>query len=96
MHPVAADVGKLKEASNSSRWELILVDNGSTDEHQKCYRGFCRDFDQPVRLVYEPGPGQGNARNAGWKSAQAEIVAYLDDDCYPADDFLDAVFELLC
>jgi cellulose synthase/poly-beta-1,6-N-acetylglucosamine synthase-like glycosyltransferase len=46
-----------------------------------------------VRLVYEPGLGQGNARNAGWKSAQAEIVAYLDDDCYPADDFLDAVVE---
>ena len=56
---------------------------------------FAAEFPQPVRLVYDscPGVGQGNARNAGWKSAHAKIVAYLDDDCYPADDFLDSVVE---
>ena len=44
-------------------------------------------------MFTNPVSGQGNARNAGWKSAHAEIVAYLDDDCYPADDFLDSVVE---
>jgi glycosyltransferase involved in cell wall biosynthesis len=74
-------------------WELILVDNGSTDDTRRIIEEFAAEFPQPVHLVYEPGLGQGNARNAGWKAADAEIVAYLDDDCYPADDFLDAVVE---
>jgi glycosyltransferase involved in cell wall biosynthesis len=83
----------LKKLQTHLAWELILVDNGSTDDTTRVIQGFAAEFPQPVRLVYEPGPGQGNARNAGWKSAHAEIVAYLDDDCYPADDFLDAVVE---
>src|SRR6476661_9764607 len=83
----------LKKLRTHLAWELILVDNGSTDDTRRVIQGFAAEFPRPVRLVYEPGPGQGNARNAGWKSAHAEIVAYLDDDCYPADDFLDAVVE---
>jgi len=74
-------------------WELIVVDNGSTDGTGIALGAFAAAFAQPVRLVYEPAPGQGNARNAGWKSAEAQIVAYLDDDCYPAEDYLDAVVE---
>ena len=52
---------------------------------------FASVFAQPTRLVSEPALGQGNARNAGWRSAEAQIVAYLDDDCYPAEDYLDAI-----
>ena len=81
----------LKKLRTHLTWELILVDNGSTDGTARVIEGFAAEFTQPVRVVYEPALGQGNARNAGWKSAEAEIVAYLDDDCYPADDFLDAI-----
>jgi Glycosyltransferases, probably involved in cell wall biogenesis len=88
---LARTLQSLKKLSTHLAWELILVDNGSTDDTTRVIHGFAAEFPRPVRLVYEPGPGQGNARNAGWKSAHAEIVAYLDDDCYPADDFLDAV-----
>jgi glycosyltransferase involved in cell wall biosynthesis len=83
----------LKKLSTRLSWELIVVDNGSTDGTRSAVEAFARAFDQPVRLVSEPAPGQGNARNAGWKSAAAQIIAYLDDDCYPADDYLDAVVE---
>jgi glycosyltransferase involved in cell wall biosynthesis len=83
----------LKKLRTHLSWELIVVDNGSTDGTARVIEVFAAEFTQPVRLVYEPAVGQGNARNAGWKSAEAEIVAYLDDDCYPADDFLDAVVE---
>jgi glycosyltransferase involved in cell wall biosynthesis len=90
---VVAHTGKPKEAPDSATWELIVVDNGSTDGTRIASEDFAAAFAQPVRLVYERTPGQGNARNAGWKSAEAQIVAYLDDDCYPADDYLDAVVE---
>jgi glycosyltransferase involved in cell wall biosynthesis len=83
----------LKKLRTHLAWELILVDNGSTDGTERVLDAFAAEFTQPVRLVYEPAVGQGNARNAGWTSTQAKIIAYLDDDCYPADDFLDAVVE---
>lgn len=90
---LARTLQSLKKLRTQLAWELILVDNGSTDGTAQILQRFAAEFSHPVRLVYEAGLGQGNARNAGWKSAQAEIVAYLDDDCYPADDFLDAVVE---
>jgi GT2 family glycosyltransferase len=83
----------LKKLRAQLAWELILVDNGSADRTAHVIQRFAAEFPHPVRLIYEPDVGQGNARNAGWKSTQAEIVAYLDDDCYPADDFVDAVAE---
>ena len=68
-------------------WELILVDNGSTDNTQEVMIS----YDSPVskRIVIEPLRGSGHARNAGWKAARGEVVVYIDDDCYPAPDFLD-------
>jgi glycosyltransferase involved in cell wall biosynthesis len=90
---LARALQSLQKLRPQRAWELILVDNGSTDGTAQVLERFAAEFPHPVRLVYEPGLGQGNARNAGWKSARAEIIAYLDDDCYPADDFLDAVVE---
>ena len=81
----------LKALRTRASWELIVVDNGSTDSTGTVVGAFASAFAQPLRLIYEPALGQGNARNAGWQSAEAEIVAYLDDDCYPAEDYLDAV-----
>ena len=82
----------LKRLRTRVSWELIVVDNGSTDSTGSAIEDFASDFDHPTRFVYEPALGQGNARNAGWRSAEAQIVAYVDDDCYPAEDYLDAVF----
>ena len=81
----------LKTLRTRVSWELIVVDNGSTDSTGTVVGAFASVFAQPMRLVYEPALGQGNARNAGWQSAEAQIVAYLDDDCYPAEDYLDAI-----
>ena len=46
-----------------------------------------------LNLVHEPEAGVSRARNAGWRSASGEIVAYVDDDCYPAPGFVDRVVE---
>ena len=37
---------------------------------ERVIKGSPPSFAQPVRLVYEPALGQGNARNAGWRAAQ--------------------------
>jgi glycosyltransferase involved in cell wall biosynthesis len=72
-------------------WELIVADNGSTDETSGIVREFAAACDHSVQLICQPGRGVSYARNAGWQSAKSDIIAYIDDDCYPAEDFLDAV-----
>jgi len=72
-------------------WELILVDNGSTDDTGGYLKQFALNFKQPVKLLIEPTPGLGRARNCGWRATQAHIVAFTDDDCYPSPDYLDRI-----
>jgi len=80
----------------SARWELVLVDNGSTDDTPRVIAGFARSAPIPVATVYEPLPGNGQGRNAGLAVARGAIAAFTDDDCYPAPDYVDqalAVFD---
>jgi glycosyltransferase involved in cell wall biosynthesis len=73
-------------------WELIVVDNGSTDGTAAIVREFKAVAPIPVRYVFEPKPGLGNAHNAGVAAARGEILAFTDDDCYPASDFLSSLW----
>lgn len=70
-------------------WELVIVDNGSTDETQDVVKNYRESFF--LRIVIEPRAGLGRARNRGWAMSKGDIVAFTDDDCYPADDFLSSV-----
>ena len=67
-------------------WELVIVDNGSADETQDVLKGYTKSL--PLKIVIEPQPGLGRARNRGWAMSTGNIVAFTDDDCYPAHDFL--------
>lgn len=70
-------------------WQLVVVDNGSTDDTRSVLEAHRKGL--PVEILSEPKPGSGRGRNAGWRAASGEIVAFTDDDCYPAPDFLQAV-----
>jgi GT2 family glycosyltransferase len=63
-------------------YEVIVVDDGSTDRFTDCAR------DYGFRLIRTPNLGLGNARNTGLFAATGEIVAYIDDDAYPDPDWL--------
>lgn len=69
-------------------WELVVVDNGSTDGTSAVLKEFAQSFDGSVRLLFEPKPGLARARNTGWRAASGSIVAFTDDDCYPQADYL--------
>jgi len=64
------------------------VDNGSTDGTGERLTSFATRFPGQTRLLTEPQPGLGRARNRGWRAAQAPIIAFTDDDCYPEPDYL--------
>jgi glycosyltransferase involved in cell wall biosynthesis len=59
--------------------ELIVVDNGSTDDTREIVRNF-RWNGATLRYVLAPKPGKGHAYNAGIAAAQGEILLWTDDD----------------
>lgn len=70
-------------------WELVVVDNGSTDGTALLLDSYADQL--PVRRIYEARQGLSRARNAGLAAAEGEILAFTDDDCIPAPDWLDAI-----
>lgn len=75
-------------------WEIVIVDNGSRDNSRAVASMFLRDNPMPGQYVWEPKSGLSNARNAGVAASCGEIVAFTDDDCYPAPDFLGHICEI--
>jgi hypothetical protein len=74
-------------------WELIVVDNGSSDRTAEVVAAFLARGRITGQLVSEPRPGLGRARNAGIAAARGEILAFTDDDCYPREDLLERLVE---
>ena len=64
-------------------WELVVVDNNSSDHTRSVIDTAGATFPAPLRYVFEPRQGVGLARNTGVLRAQGEIIAFTDDDCRP-------------
>jgi len=71
--------------------EFIVVDNGSTDKTQQVLALAEKMFEGRLRRVAAPTPGLGHARNVGLAEAQGAIVAFVDDDVIPRQDWLETV-----
>ncbi len=73
----------------SCRWEVVLIDNRSTDRTRAMMQDFARRVPFPVRVVRADQPGAGAARNEGMQHARGEVFCFTDDDCYVGPDLLD-------
>ena len=69
-------------------WELIIVDNGSSDNTSDVVFKFKKTHNLYVKYTYAEKPGLGRARNFGIRLAEGEIIVFTDDDCYPESDYL--------
>jgi glycosyltransferase involved in cell wall biosynthesis len=62
-------------------WELVLVDNNSSDNTKRVIDSFTSKFDLNVKYVVERQQGLSYARNMGVQEANGTIIAFTDDDC---------------
>ncbi len=85
---LAPSLESLRRLSCPRPWELVLVDNGSSDATPGLLAAFASGADMPCSVLREATPGLGRARNRGWQAARGPIVCFTDDDCYPAADLL--------
>lgn len=68
------------------RFEVIVVDDGSLAPPKAVVADFHECFD--VMLLTQAHAGPATARNTGATQARGEFLAFTDDDCEPAADWL--------
>lgn len=80
----------------ADRYEVIVVDNHSTDDTAAIVQQFKADHPQaPLRYVFEAQKGLSFARNRGLAEAQAPVITYVDDDAEAVEGFAEAVLRFM-
>lgn len=77
----------LEQEFPADLYELLIVDNASTDNTREMVEKYCHSFPN-VRYVLETDVGLSHARNRGWQEARGDYVGYLDDDCKVSSQWL--------
>jgi glycosyltransferase involved in cell wall biosynthesis len=93
-HQLGQLVGALQSQSGVGPFEVIIVDDASTDDTWAVLQRICSTSPcplRPLRLAKNSGPA--TARNAGWRAARAPLVVFTDDDCIPQSGWLAAVVD---
>jgi glycosyltransferase involved in cell wall biosynthesis len=70
------------------KWEVLVVDNNSTDRTREVAEGFCRQYPGRFRYVFEPRPGKSYALNSGVREARGDVLAFADDDAIVQPNWL--------
>jgi GT2 family glycosyltransferase len=83
------------QQAGSPEFEIVVVDNGSTDDTRQVVAEF--ESRCSVNYLFEPRLGLCHARNRGGQSARGRFIAYLDDDAVACSSWVTAIvkaFEL--
>ena len=77
---------------NFTDFELLLVDDGSTDESARICDSYA-ESDERIRVFHKKNGGVSSARNVGLREARGEYITFVDADDYVTESFLE---HLLC
>ena len=89
---LAAALGSIaSQASPDFNYEIIVVDNNSTDDTASAVEPFVASNSSRIRYIFEPRQGISHARNAGIAVATAPLLAFFDDDVSVGSDWLQTI-----
>lgn len=89
-------------AQTYTDYEVVIVDDGSTDNSAQVVEEFISAYPQPlpkgmgVRLVRKANGGVSSARNKGIMEAKGEYIAFLDGDDLWDEKYLETLHQLIC
>lgn len=72
----------------STQWELLVVDNGSTDGTRELVEQWQSRGTLPIRYAHEPVLGKSNALNRAIREARSQWLLFTDDDVIVEPDWL--------
>lgn len=92
----ALDALSLQQVPPGLDWEILVVDNGSTDGTPDVVaaaatRAGAAGPGRSIRYVHEAAQGLSHARNRGVREARGAIIAFTDDDVLPAPDWVASI-----
>jgi glycosyltransferase involved in cell wall biosynthesis len=76
------------ESQQYKNWELIIVDDGSSDGSIELLTELKRSVTNPVRIIQQENAGPAVARNTGILEANGDFIAFFDSDDYWLPDHL--------
>jgi glycosyltransferase involved in cell wall biosynthesis len=81
--------------SESIAWEIIIVDNNSTDDTAAVVQQYQANWPDsyPLKYYFEAEQGAAFARQRAIQEAQGDLVGFLDDDNLPTPQWLSAAYE---
>jgi len=93
--PEVLDKLRLQLLPKNFSWEILVVDNNSTDNTAKVIKDYQQNWSEnyPLRYCQEQQQGAGFARQKAIKEAKSELIGFLDDDNLPVEKWLVAAYE---
>lgn len=94
--PVYNAENKLKRCVESilnqkfSDYEIILVDDGSTDNSAEICKVYCDRFDK-IKFISKSNGGAASARNCGLSHAEGDYILFVDSDDYVSESYFEIV-----
>jgi glycosyltransferase involved in cell wall biosynthesis len=81
-----------QRGAENMAWEVLVVDNNSTDDTQAMVERLARELPIAVRYARETQQGLNYARNTGVRESQGSHFSYVDDDIEVSPDWLASLY----
>lgn len=93
--PEVLDHLQAQDGVDDVEWEVLVVDNNSTDATEAVVREHQRGWERaaPLRYVFEGRQGKSNALQTAVEAARGALIAFLDDDNLPEPRWVAAVHQ---
>lgn len=85
----------VQEQIKDIEWEIVIVDNNSTDGTDKVIADLTARYNLNIRCVSENCQGLNYARNAGILASSGEYFAFIDDDILVSTNWLRSIYDSL-
>ncbi|KAM3089916.1 hormogonium polysaccharide biosynthesis glycosyltransferase HpsE [Phormidesmis sp. 146-35] len=76
-------------------WEIIIVDNNSSDRTSEVVKTYQKDWPQPdsIHYLFEGKQGAAFARQTAIQNANSSLICLLDDDNLPDENWISAAYK---